>query len=250
MRYSGRPTMRPALAHNQSSFDFEVGAPVDVWWSDGWWEGFVTGFGNSGKESHQVYIPSENLSLNVDRENLRKSREWVGDQWVDIEANPDVLSALSTDISADTKFSASLTIKEAAKSDDLPMSCKEVPTNIKIDVEEDMLELPGLALSDGLLKNMNLDNNKQQLIEDGDKENDGNHVDGSNEDDNADYHLGDNNSVDDSRHNEAINNEYVDKDDNRDQLEELVTAGQKCEAELVEVGGIKCLSEVCSGGDL
>ena len=59
MRYPGRPTIRPAVTSNQMDDVFKVGAPVDAWWSDGWWEGVVTGNYNSGKGSYQVYIPSK-----------------------------------------------------------------------------------------------------------------------------------------------------------------------------------------------
>ncbi|CAL5401510.1 unnamed protein product [Camellia sinensis] len=59
MRCPGRPTIRPALRHDQIDHAFEVGAPVDAWWSDGWWEGVVTGIGNSGDEGLPVYIPSD-----------------------------------------------------------------------------------------------------------------------------------------------------------------------------------------------
>lgn len=51
IRCPGRPTIRPAVLHDQIDPSFEVGAFVDAWWSDGWWEGVVTGIGNSGDES-------------------------------------------------------------------------------------------------------------------------------------------------------------------------------------------------------
>ena len=59
MRCPSRPTIRPALHHNQIDHEFEVGFPVDAWWSDGWWEGVVTGTGSNDDESLQVYIPSK-----------------------------------------------------------------------------------------------------------------------------------------------------------------------------------------------
>jgi len=35
----------------------EVGAAVDAWWSDGWWEGVITGFDTSGNDAVHVYFP-------------------------------------------------------------------------------------------------------------------------------------------------------------------------------------------------
>ena len=58
MRCSGRQTIRPALPRDQVDLAFEIGAPVDAWWSDGWWEGVVTGNVNFSDENLQVYIPS------------------------------------------------------------------------------------------------------------------------------------------------------------------------------------------------
>lgn len=57
MRCSGRPTIRPAVARTETeTIAFEVGSPVDAWWSDGWWEGVVVGIGDSDV---QVYVPSK-----------------------------------------------------------------------------------------------------------------------------------------------------------------------------------------------
>lgn len=57
MRCPSRQTIRPSLSHDQIDLSLEVGAPVDTWWSDGWWEGVVTGIVDSGDESLQVYVP-------------------------------------------------------------------------------------------------------------------------------------------------------------------------------------------------
>ncbi|KAI3686170.1 hypothetical protein L1987_79843 [Smallanthus sonchifolius] len=96
IRCSGRPTTRPAHMENETSVAFKVGSPVDGWWSDGWWEGVVTGIGESGDV--QVYVPGENLLLELHKENIRVSREWVGDRWVDLETKPDILSLIPTNI--------------------------------------------------------------------------------------------------------------------------------------------------------
>ncbi|XWS51858.1 hypothetical protein CRYUN_Cryun11dG0018200 [Craigia yunnanensis] len=57
MRYSCRLTVRPALPSSQTALVLMVGAAVDAWWSDGWWEGVITGVNNSGDDNLQAYFP-------------------------------------------------------------------------------------------------------------------------------------------------------------------------------------------------
>lgn len=57
IRCSGRLTVRPFPPEDSKQCTFKVGAAVDAWWSDGWWEGVVTRVGISGKDSLQVYLP-------------------------------------------------------------------------------------------------------------------------------------------------------------------------------------------------
>lgn len=60
MRHSGRPTIRPAPTKVQTELSLEVGAAIDAWWSDGWWEGVVTGIGSCGAEV-QVFFPGMSI---------------------------------------------------------------------------------------------------------------------------------------------------------------------------------------------
>ncbi|KAJ0765640.1 putative BAH domain, Agenet-like domain, Agenet domain, plant type [Helianthus annuus] len=73
IRCLGRPTARPARIEEEADFAIEVGSPVDGWWSDGWWEGVVTGIGESGAGVVKVYVPGENLFLDIDIKNIRVS---------------------------------------------------------------------------------------------------------------------------------------------------------------------------------
>lgn len=56
MRCSGRAALRPS-PNGQTDLICEVGAAVDAWWSDGWWEGVIIGIDDWGNDSLQVYIP-------------------------------------------------------------------------------------------------------------------------------------------------------------------------------------------------
>lgn len=58
MRHRGRPTIRPSLSHFERHLDLVAGAPVDVWWSDGWWEGVLIGIGQSEDGILQILVPS------------------------------------------------------------------------------------------------------------------------------------------------------------------------------------------------
>ncbi|XP_075667554.1 uncharacterized protein LOC142637160 isoform X2 [Castanea sativa] len=57
MRCSGRLTIRPRPPKDFTDCTLEVGAAVDAWWSDGWWEGVITGFDISGNDAVHVYFP-------------------------------------------------------------------------------------------------------------------------------------------------------------------------------------------------
>ncbi|XP_057461428.1 uncharacterized protein LOC130751776 [Actinidia eriantha] len=228
MRCPGRQTIRPALPRDQVDLAFEIGTPVDAWWSDGWWEGVVTGNVNFGVENLQVYIPSENLLLNTNRKNLRVSRDWMGDHWVDIEVNHDILSAISALVSSDTRVSiSSSTIVKEPESYDVPMSCHVVPTTTKLNkVEEEKLEVNDLAPRDDISGDIDLVNHeKQPVVEDGD---DSNHVNGSPGRNSLAYASNDNDNVED-------NNDVGNVGDDGHKLEECETNGQKCEPELLEV---------------
>lgn len=229
MRYSGRPTIRPAHPHSETVLALQAGAPVDAWWSDGWWEGVLTGTTNSEDENLQVYVPSEDLFLNIQRKNLRVSRDWVGNRWVDVEANPNIISAISAPIGSHNKLSTPSTIAKEDKSDGFPTSSHEVPTNIELSiVEEKKLDLADLAPLDGLPKDMDCV----------DEENNGNHVSGCLEKEIADsVHDGgdDNDNIDDKVDNCCDVN---DEDDSGDKLEieEFQTPELIREAELTNIG--------------
>ncbi|KAH0713905.1 hypothetical protein KY289_009864 [Solanum tuberosum] len=98
MRCTGRLTVRPLPLEDSSVKSFELGAAVDAWWSNGWWEGVVAGFGVSGSGVLQVYIPGENILLEIQRKNVRTSREWVDDKWVEVERKKDINSFISSSL--------------------------------------------------------------------------------------------------------------------------------------------------------
>uniref|UniRef100_A0A2P2IRT7 BAH domain-containing protein n=1 Tax=Rhizophora mucronata TaxID=61149 RepID=A0A2P2IRT7_RHIMU len=108
MRCSGRQTIRPRPPKESAYCNVDVGLPVDAWWSDGWWEGIVSGVGLSGDSCLQVYLPGEEKFLIVQQTNVRTSRDWVDNRWVNIKPKPDILCYVSTSCissaSAENKF--------------------------------------------------------------------------------------------------------------------------------------------------
>lgn len=115
MRCLRRPTIRPCpLTSDSVDTEFIVGVAVDAWWSDGWWEGVLTATKGDGVDNLQVYVPGENLFLNVPKKDVRVSRDWVGGKWVDVEPKLDILSV----IGRETKEPEALTPVKDSKTDD------------------------------------------------------------------------------------------------------------------------------------
>ncbi|MCL7026708.1 hypothetical protein MKW94_025673, partial [Papaver nudicaule] len=54
-RLRGRGTVRPRPSTDISLGPIKVGASVDAWWHDGWWEGVVVH--NESDERVHVYFP-------------------------------------------------------------------------------------------------------------------------------------------------------------------------------------------------
>ncbi|KAH0775966.1 hypothetical protein KY290_007377 [Solanum tuberosum] len=114
MRCTRRLTVRPQPQEDSSDYYFELGAAVDAWWSDGWWEGVVAGFDVTGSGHLQVYFPGENILLEIQRKNMRTSRDWVDDKWVEVKGKIDIKSFISSSLNDVSKCS----IKE-------PDNCKK-----------------------------------------------------------------------------------------------------------------------------
>ncbi|KAB1221686.1 hypothetical protein CJ030_MR2G006259 [Morella rubra] len=155
MRCSGRLTIRPSHPEDVTDSRLEVGAAVDAWWSDGWWEGVITGVDVSGNDTLHVYFPGEDSFLKLQRKNVRISRDWVGNRWVDIKVKPDILSYLSERVSSSLKLSMCSAMAKVSGCVDSTLLEPKVCTTSKVEaVEEHQQELPDLAISDNLMEGM------------------------------------------------------------------------------------------------
>ncbi|KAJ9153914.1 hypothetical protein P3X46_027302 [Hevea brasiliensis] len=175
MRCSGRPTIRPAPPLNeQTDLAFEVGSAVDAWWSDGWWEGVVTGISSSNDDILQVYFPGESFFLSIHKKNLRTSRDWVDNQWIDIQAKPDILSAISVTISPDAKMSTSSTITKDMKPSGFDFSYTEVHTSAELNnVEDKESDIATLVRTGSILEDMDCDDDRKPPSSDDKADEDG-----------------------------------------------------------------------------
>ncbi|XP_060186921.1 uncharacterized protein LOC132616502 [Lycium barbarum] len=218
MRNSNRPTIRPSRFCDLGDLAFDVGAPVDAWWSDGWWEGIIVDTDKSGNEIYRVYVPGERMFLSIDRKNLRISRDWVGDRWVDIETNRDILSIISLiqETKVSHKIHASSVDEEAAPR----------PSD---DHSKDLMCVNDDNQEDDIAENRLTDNSTR-----GEKhatENKVNENDCNNSSSSSDKHdLSDDNDS----YNTDIDNE-INKDSNGERSSEPEVDGKKCETEVADM---------------
>lgn len=63
----------------------------------------------------------ENLCLTVLRKDIRISRDWVGDSWVNINHKPEILAIVSSDIRPEANVSMSSTLAKGAKAKPIAM---------------------------------------------------------------------------------------------------------------------------------
>ncbi|PHT30910.1 hypothetical protein CQW23_27247 [Capsicum baccatum] len=105
MRCTGRLTIRPRPPEDFSDCSFEVGAAVDAWWSDGWWEGVVVDFDVYGSGHLQVFFPAEYRLLEIPKKNVRISRDWIDNKWVEVNGKKDIMSFISSSLNDVSKCS-------------------------------------------------------------------------------------------------------------------------------------------------
>ncbi|KAJ3673073.1 hypothetical protein LUZ60_006447 [Juncus effusus] len=98
IRKPSRPTIRPAPEGSKSDSDdvrLVPGSAVDVWRDDGWWEGVLVFRGSERSASSiQVYFPAEGIYYECERKDVRVSKDWVNNQWVDLEPKPECLTLI------------------------------------------------------------------------------------------------------------------------------------------------------------
>ncbi|KAG2241544.1 hypothetical protein Bca52824_096473 [Brassica carinata] len=159
------PTIRPAPPYAKiADFDPAIGEAVDAWWNDGWWEGVVIATDKPNANDLQIYIPGENLCLTVHRKDVRISKDWVGDSWVDIDPKPDILSLVASDISPEAKLTMSSTLAKDAKAK--PIAMPDIVEVVKDRGDSLLGEQNEEHKDDGVVK----ENDESKLSKEEDKE--------------------------------------------------------------------------------
>ncbi|GJN11075.1 hypothetical protein PR202_ga29240 [Eleusine coracana subsp. coracana] len=99
MRCPDRLRIRPRPQQNNylDGAALLPGTAVDVWQFSGWWEGVVVSLDSNATDRLQIYFPGENFFGVCQLKNIRISKDWVKNQWIDIEAKTDLLSRILSD---------------------------------------------------------------------------------------------------------------------------------------------------------
>ncbi|XP_052185929.1 uncharacterized protein LOC127797249 [Diospyros lotus] len=104
LRLCGRPTIRPTPKSNKVEVPFvvNVGAVVDVWWHEGWWEGIV--IKKETPDQICVYFPGEKQESTFGSHDLRHSEEWLGNGWEHVKERPDLIISILSDLETKQKM--------------------------------------------------------------------------------------------------------------------------------------------------
>ncbi|KAG4165031.1 hypothetical protein ERO13_A13G054100v2 [Gossypium hirsutum] len=93
IRSCGRTTVRPSLEYRRCNAScIGVGSVVDAWWHDGWWEGIV--IKKDAEDKFHVCFPEEKLESVFGSGDVRQSREWIGNRWINIKERHDLVNSI------------------------------------------------------------------------------------------------------------------------------------------------------------
>lgn len=127
-----------------------------------------------GEQCAFFVILGEDKFLTVQKKDVRTSKDWVGDKWVDVMANPDILSYISAIMNSKAKHSMCSTIGEAQHCGSSSLLEQKVITTSKLEaVKEVEAELAGSIMIDDLKNVKEVDMRKQPHLNVGNEINKG-----------------------------------------------------------------------------
>ncbi|XP_019180424.1 PREDICTED: uncharacterized protein LOC109175594 isoform X3 [Ipomoea nil] len=97
IRIHGRTVLRPSPSSYKGrvSWVVNVGAIVDAWWNEGWWEGIVVR--KESEDRLHIYFPGEKETHIFGHGDLRHSQEWLADGWKHLKERHELVSVLLGD---------------------------------------------------------------------------------------------------------------------------------------------------------
>ncbi|XP_031097491.1 uncharacterized protein LOC116001716 isoform X2 [Ipomoea triloba] len=97
IRIHGRTVLRPSPSSYKGrvSWAVNVGAIVDAWWNEGWWEGIVVR--KESEDRLHIYFPGEKETHIFGHSDLRHSQEWLADGWKHLKERHELVSVLLGD---------------------------------------------------------------------------------------------------------------------------------------------------------
>lgn len=177
-----------------------------------------------GKASHGYVIFSlgEEKYLLVERKDIRISRDWFDNRWVDISRKPDICSYLSSNIGSHNRLSANSAVVDASLSDCSAILESKPSSIAKVEVAQKVeLELSGFEAPDDLesMKRMTFRKPLHAIHEDEDN-NSGDGCNGDTDNDDDEMKLLHASDEDKDHSSGGGNDDSTDNDDDADNTEE------------------------------
>lgn len=173
------------------------------------------------------------MHINVEQKNLRVSKDWVGDHWVDVEPKPNILHTISGSCTETKPLPTPAVSKETKVDNSSPTYSHKIIT-VHEPVVGDIHDLEGMTLTNVPLKDECAYNEQQRILEADEKEYYSEHV---NEEDTEDRNANNDLTGATNAHNNDFDDGKADDVDNvssENKVEETVTVEPTCEAEMKE----------------
>ncbi|XP_004151400.1 uncharacterized protein LOC101211122 isoform X1 [Cucumis sativus] len=166
LRISGRLVIRPHPSKGSNApLIYNVGAVVDVWRHDGWWEGIIVQ--KESDDKFRIYLPGEKQELVLGTDDLRHSQEWLGNRWMHLQERPDIAMSIMSRISNDglpdkvSTMSSQVALCDQKQPGEGGSQPSELRSNSLVDKAKESCTIPDLS-KDGLLTKLRWTGSKKR----------------------------------------------------------------------------------------